>query len=79
MRLEGVRDGEGGVLTRLLFGLLRRRQGRVVEPLRLYAHRPPILRGFLGLARAVEHPGALPQRLKRLAMLWTARQVECRY
>lgn len=79
MRIGGVRDGEGSPVVRLIFHLLRRRSGQVPKPLRIYAHRPGILLGFGRLTRAVESPGPLPDRLKRLAMYWTARLVECRY
>lgn len=79
MRLKGVTSGAGGWFVRVLFWFLGRKKGKVPAPLRVYAYRPSILKGFLGLVRAVERPGALPERLKRLAMYWSARLVECRY
>jgi len=79
MRLKGVQIGEGGWFVRGVFWCLARKLGQVPAPLRVYAYRPSILRSFLGLVRAVESPGVLPARLKRLAMVWTARLVECSY
>ncbi len=79
MRLEGIPNGKGGWFVRLVFLFLGLKQGKVPAPLRIYAHRPSILKGFLGIVRAVESPGVLPEHLKRLAMYWTARLVECRY
>jgi hypothetical protein len=79
MRLKGVQAGKGGWFVRVAFWFLARKLGQVPAPLQVYAYRPPILRGFLGLVRVVERPGVLPERLKRLAMYWTARLVECRY
>lgn len=77
MRMAGVPDGRGRPWVRFLFWLLRRRTGAVPEPLRLYAHRPEILRAFSGLVRAVGKSGALPERVKRLVMYRTARLVDC--
>jgi hypothetical protein len=79
MRLKGVKSSEGSWFVRVAFWFLARKLGQVPAPLRVYAYRPSIMRGFLGLVRAVESPGVLPERLKRLAMYWTARLVECHY
>lgn len=77
MRMEGVRDGEGGLFVRLAFWYLRRRLGYVPAPQRIYAHHPKIMKGFGSLARTVEKSDALQTRVKRLVMYWTARLVEC--
>lgn len=77
MRLAGVEDGRGGPTAWVAFWLSRLKYGSVLEPLRLYAHRPRILRAFLRLYRAVEKSGALPRRLKALAMVRVARLVGC--
>jgi hypothetical protein len=79
MRVQGVQTGKGGWFARVAFWFLGRKLGKVPSPLRVYAYRPSIMSGFIGLVRAVERPGVLPARLKRLAMYWTARLVECRY
>jgi hypothetical protein len=78
MRMEVTKD-KYDLFTRVLFWFMRRRSGTVSAPLRIYALRPEIMRTFLGLGRAVRKPGALPERLKRLAMFRTARLVECAY
>lgn len=79
MRLKGVQTGEGNWFVRVVLWFLARKLGNVPSPLRVYAYRPSIMRGFLGLVRVVERPGVLPTRLKRLTMFWTARLVECSY
>ncbi len=78
MRIRGIGNSEGPVWLRVLFRLMARRNG-VPAPLRVYGWRPRILRSFLGLGKSVRAPGVLPERLKRLAMYWTARQVECAF
>jgi hypothetical protein len=79
MRMPGVGEGKGNWLVQGLFRLMERRPGGVPAPLRIYGWRPAILRAFLGLGRAVRRPGALPERLKRLAMFRTARLVDCAF
>lgn len=77
--IKRVNEGQGPLWVRTLFRLLGRRPGGVPAPLRVYAWRPKILRSFLALGRSVRAPGVLPERLKRLAMYWTARQVQCAF
>jgi hypothetical protein len=79
MRITGLADSQGPLWLRLLFRIMGRRPGGVPAPLRVYGHKPKILRAFLGLGRSVRAPGALPERIKRLAMYWSARQVECAF
>jgi len=77
MRLKGVKDKEGGWFVRLVFRFLRWRDGRVPNPLRIYAYRPPVMRAFLNMSRKISSSGDLPDRLKRLAMYWASRSIEC--
>jgi alkylhydroperoxidase family enzyme len=79
MRIKGLADDQGPLWLRILFKILRRRTGGVPAPLRVYGRKPKLLRAFLGLVKSVRAPGELPERLKRLAMYWTARQVECAF
>ena len=79
MRMQGVGNRQGPFWQRLLFRIMGRRPGGVPAPLRIYGWRPKILRSFLGLGKSIRAPGELPERLKRLAMYWTARQVECAF
>jgi hypothetical protein len=78
MRLNGISDKDGKLWVRVLFRLMRRKGG-IPQPLRIYAWRSDIMRTFLSLGRAVRKPGALSERLKRLAMFRTARLVECAF
>lgn len=79
MRIVGIESKKGGFLLRIFFWFLKLRLGRVPPPLRVYAYRPGIMWSFLRLARVVRKKGALPPRLKGLAMYWTARSVECAF
>ncbi|MBE0599603.1 MAG: hypothetical protein IH614_20375 [Desulfuromonadales bacterium] len=79
MRIKGITNNEGPLWLRILFRIMGRRPGGVPAPLRVYGRKPQILRSFLGLVKSVRSSGELPERLKRLAMYWTARQVECAF
>jgi hypothetical protein len=43
-RIEGVKEGEGGLFVRLAYFMTRRRLGRVVASIRIAAHHPRLLR-----------------------------------
>jgi len=77
--MRGVAKGDGPIWLRILFRVMGRQANGVPAPLRIYGWKPRILRSFLGLGKSVRQPGSLPERLKRLAMYWTARQVECAF
>lgn len=77
--MRGIANGEGPLWLRISFRAMERRSGGVPAPLRIYGWKPKILRAFLRVGRSVREPGLLPERLKRLAMNWTARQVECAF
>ena len=79
MRIKMVTKDDGPLFSRLLFRLIETFRGKVTPPLRAYGWKPATLLRFLGLGRAIRARGELPERLKRLAMYWTARQVECSF
>ncbi len=77
MRMDGVPDGEGGLTVRLARLISRWKHGQVLDPLRIYSHHPKVLRGVGFLKRAIEGGGALSDRIRSLAMHYTARQIGC--
>lgn len=79
MRIHGISDKEGPLWQGIFFKIMGSRSGGVPKPLRVYGWKPKILVAFLRLGKSVRAPGELPERLKRLAMYWTARQIECAF
>ncbi|NUN49510.1 MAG: hypothetical protein HUU15_11845 [Candidatus Brocadiae bacterium] len=77
MRIPGVQDGQGGLLARIAFFFTRRRYGRVLDPLRIYALVPRIMMAAGKLFGSVEKPRHLPVGLKCLAMARAAALVGC--
>ena len=77
MRIPGVQDGQGSLITRIAFWRVRSIWGQVLEPTRIYALVPRLMMGFGKLLRAVEKPLKLPMELKSLAMARVAMRVGC--
>lgn len=76
IRLEG--RGPRGPYQRAVFWMARRMFGREPGSLRVYARYPALLRGAVGMERALQG-GRLPPRTRALADLVAARTVGCRY
>jgi len=77
--MPGVQDGHGSLVARIAFWATRRRWGKVLEPLRIYAHVPRIMMAFGKLVKSVEKPRRLSVGLKSLAMARVAMQVGCMF
>lgn len=86
-RIDGVTDSRAGPLVRLAYYFTRRALARVsqratpamLDPLRLYAHLPGLLRGYGALERATAKLTGLDKRLRALAELKAATLVACEY
>lgn len=86
-RIDGVSDTRAGPYVRLIFHFTRRGlsklSGRspegIIDPLRMYAHVPRLLRGYAGLERATAGLGGLGHRVRALAELRAATLVACEF
>lgn len=76
-RIEGLETGRAPWRVRLIFAAIRKRLGRVPEAMRLRARVPGLLEATVAMERFDNHPGTLPPRWKRLAMLKTAALTGC--
>jgi alkylhydroperoxidase family enzyme len=63
--------------VRLAYWFCRRKVGRVIEPVRLHAHHPRLLRGLAGMEMAQEAARAVDPLLKALAQLRVATRIGC--
>ncbi|HSM37559.1 MAG TPA: hypothetical protein VK837_14240 [Longimicrobiales bacterium] len=75
-RVQGVEGGGRGV-GRLIFAAVRRRLGRVPEPVRILARRPPMLRGHIFMEASQESTGLVPASIKKLAQVRVATRIGC--
>jgi AhpD family alkylhydroperoxidase len=86
-RIEGVRRGDAGPLTRLVLRIARRKTReltgsepeRAIEPLEVFAHAPRLLLGYGTFEYATEKTHRVDHRLKELAQLKAAALTHCEY
>jgi hypothetical protein len=53
-RIQGIADKQANVFTRLVYWAVRRKIGRVPEPMRITAHQPRLLAALSGMELAQE-------------------------
>jgi alkylhydroperoxidase family enzyme len=78
-RIDGVPTRNASPLVRLVYRLSRRRVGRDVEPIAVYAHAPGLLLGYGMLEQATAGQHRAPERLKVLAETKAAALVNCEF
>ncbi len=86
-RIEGVSAREAGPFVKLAYFFTRRgiaqltgrETERMIEPLKMYAHVPGLLRGYGALEQATARLYRLDERLKNLAELKAATLTNCEY
>jgi hypothetical protein len=76
-RIEGVKDNEASLVSRLLFWIARRRLGRVSEMWRINAHVPKIHLGRGVFELLLDRSALVDRRLRWLGVIKTAMLVGC--
>ena len=74
-RIEG--NPRPGWLTRLIYWVVRRRFGRVPEPLRITAHSPWVLASTVGYEVFSPRARVVAERGKELASILVAMRIGC--
>ena len=75
-RLEGVQR-PGISFAAVLFAYVKRKLGRVPQPMRINALNPTILRGYSFMESAQQSARTVPKRLKVLAQIRVATRIGC--
>ncbi len=78
-RIEGVSSEQASPLARLVYRISRRRYGRDMDPLAVYAHAPGLLIGYGMLEQATGKQHRVDERLKVLAETKAAAVVSCEF
>lgn len=78
-RIAGVSPARAGLLVRAIYKLSRRKVGRDVDPVSVYAHTPGLLLGYGAFEDATGRQHKVPERLKALAQLKAAALVNCEF
>ena len=82
-RIKGIESHEARLFTRLVYWLVRRSvaaltgQSRLVEPVKITAHHPRLLRAYGEMERGQAAAKTVPASLKTLASIKTAMLVGC--
>jgi hypothetical protein len=76
-RVETVKDEAAGLISRVLFGIARRRLGRVSEMWRVCAHVPKIQLGRGLFELLLDSSALVDRRLRWLGVIKTAMLVGC--
>jgi hypothetical protein len=76
-RIEGIADKQANVFTRSFYGAVRRKLGRVPEPIRITAHQPRLLAALGGMEMAEEAMRTVDPVVKALAGIKTAMLIGC--
>ena len=83
MRMKGVEPGEAGWFIRLVYWLVKREmrkltgQARLVEPIKITAHHPRLLRALGQMEGGQAAAKSVPASLKALASIKAATLVGC--
>jgi len=81
--MKGIEPTQAGLFTRLIYWFVRRKFGkltgknRLIEPVKVAAHHPRLLRAMGQMESGLEAAGSVPAELKLLASLKAAMLIGC--
>lgn len=78
-RIEGVPARKAGLLVKLIYRMTKRRYGRMMDPVAVYAHVPGLLIGYGMYEQATSKLHGVDDRLKALAECKAAAVVNCEF
>jgi hypothetical protein len=76
-RIEGVEKSKAGWFARLVYGMARKRLGKMPDPLAIQAHHGAIFKGNAAFEYALEHAKLVDHKLKALAEIKASSLVGC--
>jgi hypothetical protein len=76
-RIEGIGDKQANVFTRTVYAAVRRKIGRVPEPMRITAYQPRLLAALGGMEMAQEAMRTVDAVVKALVGIKTAMLIGC--
>ncbi len=78
-RIDGVPTRKASPLVKLIYGISRRKMGRAMDPVGVYAHAPSLLIGYGMFEEATARQHRVEERLKVLGELKAAALVNCEF
>ncbi len=76
-RIQGVDGKQAGLFVRLAYWFCKRKVGRVIEPIRVHAHVPRLLRGLAAMEMAQEAVRSVDPLVKAIAQIRVATRIGC--
>lgn len=76
-RLAGIEPADANLFTRFMYWMTKRQIGRVIEPLKVTAHRGPLLWGMGQMEYAEMKMHSVSEMLKSLASVKVATLIGC--
>ena len=76
-RIPGVEEHQAGWFVGLAYRMIKRRIGRVIEPLKIAAHHPRLFRAVLEMERGQAQARTVNAALKALVQIKVAMLVGC--
>jgi len=71
-RVSEIETGQGDPILEPIFAKDRQLFGRPLNPTKVYAHRPPVLKAMRDMAQAIERGGLIEPQLRALVYLKVA-------
>jgi hypothetical protein len=76
-RIPGVETRDAGLFVRFVYWMVRRKIGRVIQPIRINAHHPRLLRAVGQMEMGQEAAKSVDAALKALVSVKTAMLIDC--
>lgn len=76
-RIEGLSRSSAGLFARVVYFLTRRRLGKVVKPIAVFAHHSRLLRGIVHMELAHEAARSVDPVIKALVQIRAATLIGC--
>jgi hypothetical protein len=76
-RMKGAQENKAGMFARIIYGMARRRLGKLPEPMTVVANHPKLFKGYVAFEWALDRSRRVEGKLKSLAQVKVATLVGC--
>ncbi len=78
-RIEGISDADASLMTRQIYKASQKRIGKISDPLRLFAHSPPVMFAVSGFEFAWGKANSVDPVLMDLCQLKVSAMIGCEF
>ena len=76
-RIQGIEPAQAGLFTRFVYWMTKRKLGRLIEPVKIAAHHPRLLRAMAAMESGQAAANSVPAPIKALAGIKAVTLVGC--